>query len=338
MTATELLSFGPWAVAIALLAGLLLGLLLARPREAAASDGVPEAILQVDSERHLLNVRGAWLLLVYSRPEKPPLESMLESRYQLLVEHGRIEALKTLRESSPNLVLVSDSIGTSEMVELCAAIRADEALKSIPVLLITSRDNQAGCLEAIKAGANDHVPRPICPAALLSRVGTQLQLRALFDRLVQSERLAAIGSLSAGMVHELRNPLNSVLNGARVLLERGDESGVRERLLPLVVDGAERMESILSALGSHARTDVEEPAAFDLRESLLSSLRLMAHRSREIEISTDLEDSCRALGVEGPTSQVIVNLLDNALRSGAKHISVKAFRNRRRWLWHRSAL
>jgi two-component system sensor histidine kinase PhcS len=135
--------------------------------------------------------------------------------------------------------------------------------------------------------------------------------------------MAALGNLSAGMVHELRNPLNSVLNGAKVLQERGDNETIRERLLPLVVDGAQRMESIISALGSHTRAG-DSHAAFDLNASILASLRLLTFRARDVKIETELPERCVAYGEEGPIAQVLVNLLDNALRSGAQHVWVRA--------------
>jgi signal transduction histidine kinase len=122
--------------------------------------------------------------------------------------------------------------------ELCRAIKGDTATRSIPVVLVTSKAEREMKIEGLEIGADDYVTKPFHPRELMARVRSlvrvtelqkQLQTRnteleqALMEvklaevQLVQSERLAAVGELAAGIAHEVNNPVNFALNAVRTM-------------------------------------------------------------------------------------------------------------------------
>jgi signal transduction histidine kinase len=123
-------------------------------------------------------------------------------------------------------------------IELCRAIKADAETRTVPVVLVTSKAEREMKIEGLELGADDYVTKPFHPRELLARVRAlvrvtslqrQLAVRnerleqALHDlkqaevQLVQSERLAAVGELAAGVAHEVNNPVNFALNAARAM-------------------------------------------------------------------------------------------------------------------------
>jgi len=123
-------------------------------------------------------------------------------------------------------------------LELCRALKSDPATRGIPVLLVTSKAEQEMKIEGLELGADDYLTKPFHPRELLARARSlvrttslQRELAAQNDQLertlaelkqaevqlVQSERLAAVGELAAGLAHEVNNPVNFALNAVRAL-------------------------------------------------------------------------------------------------------------------------
>jgi signal transduction histidine kinase len=133
--------------------------------------------------------------------------------------------------------------------------------------------------------------------------------------------MAAIGVMAAGVAHEVRNPLNAVLNAARALQGDGSSPEMTGELLETLIDGAERIDGIVESLDTHARpAERNGIRLLDPRESLDATFRLLKHRASEIEIERRYRTRRRVSGRAGSVNQVLVNVVDNALRSGARRI------------------
>ena len=221
----------------------------------------------------------------------------------------------------PDLVISDVMMPGRTGTELCRDIKAEPALKNIPVLLLTARVGSEATLEGFAHGADDFVAKPFHPRVLLARVRAQLKLRALGLQLAEREKLAVVGMLAAGILHEVRNPVNAILNAARVLATGKAEAQMTERLISVISDGAQRIQGITSALETHARP--AESGGFtpcDVREGLDATLRLLEHRMKDVTVHREYATDARAVAAPGPLNQVFLNILDNALRSGARNL------------------
>jgi len=87
------------------------------------------------------------------------------------------------------------------------------------VVLLTAYGTLTDKLLGFEAGAIDYVHKPFEPAELKARVRAQLALREMALRLHDSEKLASLGVLSAGLAHEVRNPANALVNAIEPLRE-----------------------------------------------------------------------------------------------------------------------
>jgi len=165
---------------------------------------------------------------------------------------------------------------------------------------------------------------------------TYLKLRDTQASLVQSEKLAALGNLVAGVAHEINSPLGSIGSSAdtarRALqmiekaLERGEGSWKDEKvqrafriltsLNDSVAGGAERINRIVTALRNFACLDEGEYQSFDVNRGIEDTLMLvLANPEVRVAVEKDLgtlpELYCRPRQL----NQVFINILNNALEA-----------------------
>ncbi len=247
------------------------------------------------------------------------IRGLLEPQFDLMTATDGDEAWELVCREMPDLVISDIMMPGRTGTELCRDIKSEPALKNIPVLLLTARVGSEATLEGFAHGADDFVAKPFHPRVLLARVRAQLKLRALGLQLAEREKLAVVGTLAAGILHEVRNPVNAILNAARVLATGKAEAQMTDRLIAVISDGAQRIQGITSALETHARpAEVGGLTPSDVREGLDATLRLLEHRMKGVTVHREYATDAKAAAPPGPLNQVFLNLLDNALRSGAK--------------------
>lgn len=143
------------------------------------------------------------------------------------------------------------------------------------------------------------------------------------NRLMQAERLAAVGMLAAGVAHEINNPLAYVLLNLKYLerelpLAASDPSRI-PKLLQHLTDashGASRVHAIVKDLRSFARTDTETPTAVDLNPIIDAAITMAeVSLTGKGTIHTKLLSRSPVVGVPAKLEQVVLNLLMNAIQS-----------------------
>jgi nitrogen-specific signal transduction histidine kinase/CheY-like chemotaxis protein len=145
----------------------------------------------------------------------------------------------------------------------------------------------------------------------------QKQLQA---KLVSAERIAAVGTLAAGVGHEINNPLAYLmlnLEGVAQSLARGPEGLAEARVsLESAREGAERIRVIVRDLKVFSRQQGEERAMLDVNEVVVPALRMAAHAVRpRARLVEDFGQPPKVLGSEARLGQVMLNLLVNALQA-----------------------
>lgn len=153
-------------------------------------------------------------------------------------------------------------------------------------------------------------------AGLYEREKKALQeLRSTQQRLIESEKLAALGKLSASIAHEVNNPLGIIKNYLAIISRLSGEDSNMKNNVEIVQEEVDRIALIVKQLLDFYRPTVEEPIEFDAGEILTAVLDLIKNdfqNSRiEIERSFDPEP-LRLYGSPEKLKQVFLNLLLNA--------------------------
>ncbi|SKB02164.1 two-component system, sensor histidine kinase PhcS [Prosthecobacter debontii] len=149
---------------------------------------------------------------------------------------------------------------------------------------------------------------------------TLQRLRETEAQLNQSEKLASIGRLSAGIVHEINNPLNFVKSALYVLKKktRGlpDETvDSMTEILHDISEGVDRVASIVADLRTFAHPENKGACPVSLNLAQAKASRLMAKQVGDAGaiLQADIPDDFVALGDENHIIQILLNLLQNSL-------------------------
>lgn len=143
------------------------------------------------------------------------------------------------------------------------------------------------------------------------------ELRATENELVQAAKLAALGQMSAGIAHEINQPLAAIrtfADNATVLLERGKAAMVRDNLAE-IASLTDRMAAITRHLKGFARRASGTLGAVDMAAAVPQALALLEARLRrdDVTVALDLPDEpVWVTGEDVRLQQVLVNLFTNA--------------------------
>jgi signal transduction histidine kinase len=179
-------------------------------------------------------------------------------------------------------------------------------------------------------GAEDYLMKPFDPVLLNARIGASLEKKRLRDELVVQENLASLGALTAGIAHEIRNPLNFVTNFAtasrEILLELRETPDSPELLnqldeyLQKIDEHGKRADRIVRSMLMHSRGKSGEPEIIDLKNLLTDCVNLAYHalraQDRNFNSRIDIDIESGGIGpiraVPQEINRVFLNILNNA--------------------------
>jgi two-component system, NtrC family, sensor histidine kinase HydH len=165
-------------------------------------------------------------------------------------------------------------------------------------------------------GKRDEMERTRAAAEQLA--ASNRSLRETQATLRRSERLAALGQLTAGLAHELRNPLGTIKASAEMLhkpsiLQRPE---IAEELAGYIATEVDRTNSLVSRFLDFARPLALHPQRADLRETVAQSVAQVQSRAdaRQVKVETDLPSAPVEFSFDaGLLSVALLNLLQNAI-------------------------
>jgi signal transduction histidine kinase len=245
---------------------------------------------------------------------------VLRQRYRVLLASNGLSALALSEAHRPDLLVTDVQMPEMDGMELTRRFRKASGHRLAPVIIITAFGELGTRLWGFEAGAVDFVSKPFEPEELLARIRSQLSLRRLALQLHETEKLAAIGTLTAGLAHELRNPANVVANAIvplrrqlpQELLANGHPVG---RLLELVEQNAQQMARLsrdLLGFGPGGETPSREELVLDL---VLGALRHASGALAGRVVVQRLEYDGRIICNRPLVVQVLTNLLENAAQA-----------------------
>jgi two-component system NtrC family sensor kinase len=146
------------------------------------------------------------------------------------------------------------------------------------------------------------------------------ELKTGSEQLIQARKLASLGTLTAGVAHELGNPLNNISMVAQTYLELYDHLSDKDRVdyVKTVLEESERIRRIVQDLLGFSRSKERDFRISDINDLMRSSLKLVQNMLDVSGIATklDLQDKLPPVFVdENKIREVLVNLITNAIHS-----------------------
>jgi two-component system sensor histidine kinase PhcS len=135
-------------------------------------------------------------------------------------------------------------------------------------------------------------------------------------QLVQSEKMNALGKLSAGLLHEINNPLNFTFMALQVAQQEvSDNISVLDTLKD-IGEGMGRIRDVVSDLRAFAYPATQANSErFSMKDALTTALRLMSHELGELQIEQEGFDGADAMGVKTQIVHVLMNTLVNSVHA-----------------------
>ena len=164
------------------------------------------------------------------------LKSQLTPHYHVIEAVDGRQAFDKASQSLPDIILLDMNMPEKDGLQVCRELRQQASTREIPIIILTARADEATKLTALSAGANDFLSKPLLDL-VTARSGekprrvshhyqakahckqnqvletTIDQLKETETLLVQTEKMVSLGRMSAGIIHEINNPLNYATTG-----------------------------------------------------------------------------------------------------------------------------
>jgi signal transduction histidine kinase len=268
------------------------------------------------------------------------LKSQLVQHYEVLEAVDGQQAIEKASQFLPDVILLDMMMPEKDGLQACRELRERTSTQSIPIIMLTARADEETKLAALAAGASDFLPKPFSTTELRVRIknlveshqyqsklskqnmaleSTIEQLKETESQLVQTEKLASLGRMSAGIIHEINNPLNFATTGLYTLRNKGKYLAAEQQadyaeVLKDVEEGIKRVKTIVSDLRMFTHPETESRDQVEVAEVIGSALRFLANEWKDrVEIEQALNPHLTVWANKNKLIHVFTNLLQNSL-------------------------
>jgi signal transduction histidine kinase len=268
------------------------------------------------------------------------LRSQLDQDYDVLEAADGLQAMEKATQFLPDIILLDMMMPEMDGLAVCRELRKREDTAAVPIILLTARADEETKFNALELGANDFLAKPFSSTELHARIKNLVesydsrrklskqnqalsttidQLKETELQLVQSEKLASLGRMSAGIIHEINNPLNFATTGLFALRNKckhltPEDRQQYEEILSDIEEGMKRVRNIVSDLRMFTHPAAGPAELVDVTEAVNTSLRFLAGEWKD-KVAVDLKvvPGQIVLASRNKLIHVLVNLLQNSL-------------------------
>jgi signal transduction histidine kinase len=307
------------------------------------------------------------------------LAAALTDDYDISFANSGAEGIELAETYRPDLILLDIMMPLMDGFETCSRIRNSKSIHDIPIIFISALEELSDKVKAFQVGGNDYVTKPFQPAELRARVSAHSslyrtrrklekreeslrrnlheletahqQLKAMSSQLLQSEKLASIGQLAAGVAHEINNPIGFVNSNLTTLnkyvnelfkivdlyalleiaaqpdhlqllkqaKQQVDLDFIRQDIFDLLdesIEGISRVQRIVKDLRDFSHPSESEWHKVNLQDLLESTLNVAWSEIKlKAEVIKDYADLPMVECLPSQINQVLLNLMINAAQA-----------------------
>lgn len=183
-------------------------------------------------------------------------KKLCKQGYEVVVLNSALTFLESLKQKKPveyDLILLDVMMPDVSGIDVLAEIRKYKNNLELPVIMVTSKEESEGIVEALRAGANDYITKPLNLEVALARIRTQLQVKELISLSLQSKQVSTINTMVTTLNHEINNPLAIAIGNLNICKHKPDTARIEKALKAL-----DRITHIVKKIENITETKMEE--------------------------------------------------------------------------------
>lgn len=267
------------------------------------------------------------------------LSLQLRDVHSVYLAPNGAKGLELVRRERPDVVITDYMMPEMDGLELIARLKADPATAAIPIVMLTARNDVADRLAAREVGADVYLSKPFSPQEVRTAIARLLERRGQQVAMVAREQVRSLEVISAGLAHEIHNPLAFVANAVHVIGEKLDElraaaargasqaelAGLvttsrerMDRMLEVANKGIERIRRVVELVRGYAQAGYPREPSLVILDELVKEVETLVMPPSEREVHVECAPAAPGATVRclpGELQQVIRNLWQNALEA-----------------------
>lgn len=236
-----------------------------------------------------------------------------------------LEALAKVAPFNPDLILLDVMMPKMDGYETLRRLKSSEATRLVPVIMLTGRSEIEDKVMGFDEGAEDYIIKPFSLKEVSARVKSILRMRALQTKLLETEKMAALGGIVDGIAHEVRNPLAAIGGMARRLYEH-ETDAQHKTYASTIIKSVERLERMLGRIDEYKKVLVSSLALGDIDAIIFKSVASVKNviDKKEIDIKTILMPDPPPVYMDAANlGMAIFNVLQNSVDAIEQKGSIK---------------
>jgi signal transduction histidine kinase len=262
----------------------------------------------------------------------------LHHDFRILAATDGKRGLELAAKHSPTVIITDLMMPEIDGLELTRRLRADPKTKHIPIVMLTARGDVQDRIAGIETGVNAYLAKPFSTKELVSTVRSLLTSQQITADLLLSQKMDSLETISAGLAHEILNPLNYLKNAletvkrdsARLLdvmrkddaprLPASDVEALEKRskrMFDVAETGVRRIISTVDLMLRYSRDGYTRAnQAYDVFAAIRDVVAVVQPTAPPgVKITTDLVGNGWIECVPEEFNQVLTNLIQNAVEA-----------------------